>query len=111
PAMKEDRLDILLHALFEESLGNAELDVLNALLSSSPDARARYRRAAAVHSALARKAAAPSYFETGGTARVTARRKPWLAVAAAITILAAGSTYLAMRPRGPSATVLETQGI
>ena len=32
--MKEDRLDLLLHALFEESLGEPERGELNALLAA-----------------------------------------------------------------------------
>ena len=60
--MKEDRLDLLLHALFEESLGEPERGELNALLAADPQARARYRRAAAIHSALALKSSSPTYF-------------------------------------------------
>jgi len=110
--MTEDRLDLLLHALFEESLGEAERSELNELLSASPGARVRYRRAAAVHSALVRKAAAPSYFEAPAAPQVIPFRKPWLAAsAAAILLVAAGSAFFVTRPRGPVATVLETGGV
>ena len=34
--MKEDRLELLLHALFEESLGDAERAELNVLLAAEP---------------------------------------------------------------------------
>ena len=68
--MKEDRLDLLLHALFEESLGEAERVELNDMLAASSPARARYRRAAALQSALVRRAAAPSYFESPAPEKV-----------------------------------------
>lgn len=109
--MKEDRLDLLLHALFEESLGAAEAEELNALLSASPEARARYRRAAAIHSALARKAATPSYFEAPAAEKVVPFRKYRIAAAAAVALLGSAAAFFATRPRGPVATVLETQGI
>jgi len=113
--MKEDRLDLLFHALFEECLGEAERGELNAVLAADPEARARYRRAAAIHSVLARKAASPSFFEAPATQepKVTAFPKRWLpatAVAAA-AMLAAGISFVVMRPRGPVANVLETQGV
>ena len=57
--MKEDRLDLLLHALFEESPGEAELEELNELLSSDPAARiANKPRPAASRTAAAAAAAA-----------------------------------------------------
>ncbi len=109
--MKEDRLDLLLHALFEESLGEAERDELNTLLSASAEARARYRRAAAVHAALARKAANPSFFQMPAEAQPLPSRKPWLAAAAAVALAATGLGFLAMRPRGPVAEVMEAGSV
>jgi hypothetical protein len=111
--MKEDRLDLLLHALFEESLGEAERVELNALLAADPQARERYRRVAAIHSALARKATSPSYFEVPAVAqsKVTAFPKRWMTAAAAVAVLAGGLSYLILRPRGPVANVMETQGV
>jgi hypothetical protein len=109
--MKEDRLDLLLHALFEESLGEVERAELNALLAADPQARARYRRVAAIHSALARKAASPSFFEAPAAPKVTAFPKRLVTAAAAVAVLAAGISFMALRPRGPVANVLETQGV
>jgi len=113
--MKEDRLDLLFHALFEECLGEAERGELNALLAADPEARARYRRVAAIHSALARKAASPSFFEAPAAQepKVTAFPKRWLptTAVAAVALLAAGISFVAMRPLGPVANVLETQGV
>ena len=111
--MKEDRLDLLLHALFEESPAEAELEELNELLSSDPAARIRYRRAAAVHSALARKAAGPSFFGAPAVRSSGTFRRPRViaASAAAAVLLAAGVGLFAMRTRGPMATVVEAQGV
>jgi hypothetical protein len=111
--MKEDRLDLLLHALFEESLGETERSELNALLAADPQARDRYRRVAAIHSALARKAAAPSYFEAPAVpeSKVIAFPMRWAAAAAAVAVLAGGFSFIALRPRGPVANVLETQSV
>jgi hypothetical protein len=110
--MKDDRLTLLLHALFEESLGAAEREELNALLAASPAARARYRRSAAVHSALARRSAAPSYFSgTPAVVRTASFRRGWLGAAAAVALLATGAAVFFTRPRGPLATVLETGGV
>ncbi|MCW1883550.1 discoidin domain-containing protein [Luteolibacter flavescens] len=109
--MKEDRLDLLLHALFEGSLGDSERAELNSVLASDPAARARYRRVAAIHAALSRKAASPSYFEAPPPAKVTKFPGRWASVAAAVAILAGGLSYLALRPRGPVANVLETRGV
>lgn len=109
--MKEDRLDHLLHALFEENLGADDRAELNALLAADPQARVRYRRAAAVHSALIRKTASPSFFETSSPPEVaTFPKRRWVAVAAVAT-LAAGATLVATRPRGPMAEVLEAKGV
>ena len=108
--MKEDRLDLLLHALFEESLGEAERQELNALLKASAGARDRYRRAAAVHAALARKAAAPTYFEAAPETKLARFPKPWIA-AAAVALLGTAAALSMARPRGPVATVVEAQGI
>lgn len=109
--MKEDRLDLLMHALFEGSLAGAELDELNALLSSDAAARVRYRRAAAIHSALARKAASPSFFETPAPEKITPFRKAWPLTAAAAIALLAGVAIFASRPHEPLATVAEAQGV
>jgi len=109
--MKDDRLDHLLHALFEEALGEAERLELNAVLAADPQARARYRRAAAIHAALVRQAAAPSYFEAPATARTLPFRKGWLAAAAALALLATAGTWVFSRPRGPVARVLEAGGV
>src|SRR5688500_8486552 len=109
--MKEDRLDLLLHALCEESLGESERAELNDLLTASPEARARYRRAMALHSALLRKAAAPSYFEAPVEAKTVPFRKGWLAAAAVVALLATSAAIFFTRPRGPIATVLEAQGV
>ncbi|QJE94855.1 discoidin domain-containing protein [Luteolibacter luteus] len=109
--MKEDRLDLLLHALFEESLGTAEREELNALLIESPEARVHYRHAAALHAALARKAAAPTYFEAAPEKKITRFPKPWLAAAAAVALLGTATAIFVTRPRGPVANVLEAQGI
>lgn len=87
--MKEDRLDLLLHALLEESLGESERAELNALLSADPQARRRYRRVMAVHGALIRNASAalPS-FAAPASETPHIRRFPWrkLAVAALIPL-------------------------
>src|SRR5688500_3658413 len=109
--MKEDRLDLLLHALFEESLEAAEREELNALLTASPEARARYRRGAAIHSALVRKAAAPSFFEAPAVEKITPFRRSWLAAAAVVALLGSAAAIFALRPRGPMATVMETKGV
>lgn len=109
--MKEDRLDQLLHALFEDSLGEAERDELNALLTADPQARARYRRASALHSALVRKAAAPGYFEAPAVVRLPVPRRGWIAAAAAVALLATAAALMVSRPRGPVATVMETGGV
>ncbi|RYD64151.1 MAG: hypothetical protein EOP83_10485, partial [Verrucomicrobiaceae bacterium] len=113
--MKEDRLDLLLHALFEESLGEAERVELNALLTARPEARIRYRRAAAIHSALVRKAASPSFFEAPSLLepKVVAFPKRWWSIAAvaSFAIMASGISLMAFRPHGPVANVLETQGV
>ena len=111
--MKEDRLDLLLHALFEESLGETERAELNAMLAADPAARERYRRVAAIHSALARKAAVPSFFESKAApvSKVTAFPTRWVTAAAAAVVLAGGLAFVAMRPRGPVANVLDTQGV
>jgi len=109
--MKDDRLDHLLHALFEEALGDTERLELNAMLAADPQARARYRRAAAIHSALVRKATAPSYFEAPAAPRTLPFRKGWLAAAASFVLLASAVTLVLARPRGPVARVLEAGGI
>ena len=109
--MKEDRLDLLLHALLEDSLDEVERAELNDLLTDSVEARLRYRRTMALHSALARKAAAPSYFEAPASAKLIRFPKPWLAACAALALLAAASVFFIARPKGPVATVMETQGI
>lgn len=111
--MKEDRLDLLLHALFEQSLGEAERVELNGLLAASGEARGRYRRAAAVHAALLRKAAAPSYFEAPAAEKkvVPFRKGLWLSAAAVLALLATGATIFITRPRGPMATVLEAREV
>jgi hypothetical protein len=109
--MKEDRLDLLLHALFEESLGETEREELNALLAASPEARVRYRRSAAIHSALARKAAVPAYFEAPPETKITRFPKPWIAAVAAVALLGTAAALFVSRPRGPLATVLEARGI
>jgi hypothetical protein len=109
--MKEDRLDLLLHALFEESLGEAQRAELNEMLAASAPARARYRRAAALHSALVRRAAAPSYFESPSPAKVVPFRRHRLAAAAAVALLGTGAAFFLSRPRGPLATVMDAQGV
>jgi hypothetical protein len=109
--MKDDRLDLLLHALFEESLGEPERVELNELLAASPDARARYRRAASLHSALVRRAAAPSYFETPAATKTLPFHKRPLAAVAAVALIASLATLLLTRPRGPVANVLEARGV
>lgn len=108
--MKEDRLDLLLHALFEERLEPAEAAELNQLLLADPAARDRYRQAAAVHAALVRKAAGPSYFDTPAPAVIDLpTRRPWLRAAAAVATLAAAGAAWSMRPHGPVAEVVETR--
>jgi hypothetical protein len=110
--MKDDRLDHLLHALFEESLDKAERAELNSRLAADPQARARYRRAAAIHSALARKASSPTYFEAPAPAISTPRfSRNWLAAAAAVALLAAATAIFATRAQRPRALVLETVGV
>ncbi len=110
--MKEDRLDLLLHALFEESLGENERAELNSLLAADLQARARYRRAAAIHSALARKASSPSFFEAPPAPQIVPFRKPRLAAAVAVALIATTATvFFTVRPRGPVATVLETRDV
>jgi hypothetical protein len=110
--MKEDRLDLLLHGLFEESLAEAERAELNALLKSDSSARARYRRIAAIHAALARRSAVPSFFaEAPSVIRLSRFGKGWTAAAAALVLLATGVAIHFARPRGPVATVLETGGV
>ncbi|WP_367873940.1 discoidin domain-containing protein [Luteolibacter sp. Populi] len=109
--MKEDRLDLLLHALCEESLGESERAELNDLLAASPEARVRYRRVMALHSTLLRKAAAPSYFEAPAESKTIPFRKGWLVAAAAVALLATGAAIFLTRPRGPIATILEAQGV
>lgn len=109
--MKEDRLDHLLHDLFEDSLGESGRVELNALLAADPQARARYRRAMALHSALLRKAAAPGFFEAPAVIRPAAPRRGWIAAAAAVALLGTAAGLLATRPRGPVATVVETGGV
>jgi hypothetical protein len=111
--MKEDHLDLLLHALFEESLGDAERVELNQLLARSAENRARYRRAAALHSALIRKAAAPSYFETATSpvAKVLPFRRAHLAAVAMLVLAGILAVFFTSRPRGPIATVMDAQGV
>ncbi|MCW1912381.1 discoidin domain-containing protein [Luteolibacter sp. GHJ8] len=111
--MKEDRLDLLLHALFEGSLGEAERGELNDLLRSSSENRTRYRRAAALHSALIRKAAAPSYFEAAAPQKkpLPFYRRHRLAAVAVLTLTAALATFFISRPRGPIANVVDAQGV
>lgn len=110
--MKDDRLNHLLHALFEESLSELERAELNARLAADPQARARYRRAAAIHAALVRKASSPSYFEAPAPA-ISAPRfsRPWLYVAAAVGLLAAATAIFATRAQRPRAWVLESMGV
>ncbi len=109
--MKEDRLDLLLHALFEQSLGEAERTELNELLAASGEARARYRRAVAVHAALVRKAATPSYFEAPAAEKkvLPFRKSLWLSAAAAAVVLLAA--IFVTRSRGPKAMVLEAREV
>ena len=111
--MKEDRLDLLLHALFEQSLGEAERVELNALLTASGEARARYRRASALHAALMRKAAVPSYFEAPAAEQkvVPFRKGLWFSAAAAVALLGTAAAIFLTRPRGPMATVLEAREV
>jgi hypothetical protein len=110
--MKDDRFTLLLHALFEDSLGEAERVELNALLAANPAARARYRRSAAIHSALARRSATPSYFvQAPAVIRTVSFPKAWLAAAAALALLATAAAIHFARPRGPVAMVLETGGV
>lgn len=109
--MKEDRLDQLLHDLFEERLGEDGRVELNALLSADPQARTRYRRSAALHAALARKASAPGFFESTAVASPTAPRRGWIAAAAVVALLGTAAALFAGRPRGPVATVLQTGGV
>jgi len=106
--MKDDRLDHLFHALFEEALGEAERAELNARLAADPRARARYRRIAAIHAALARQAAAPAYFAVPAPAPAVARFPRFRVAAAAIVVLSAMALVFAtQRARRPLATVLE----
>ena len=110
--MKEDRLDLLLHALFEESLGEAERVELNDMLAASSPARARYRRAAALQSALVRRAAAPSYFESPAPEKVVpSRSRRLIAAVAAVALLGSVAALFLTRPRGPIATVIEAQNV
>lgn len=111
--MKEDRLDSLLHALLEESLGEGERAELNALLSADPQARRRYRRVMAVHGALIRNASAalPSFAAPASETREI-RRFPWkkLAVAALIPLGIIGFAWndvLATRKAMPRAEILQ----
>lgn len=109
--MKEDRLDLLLHALFEESLGEADRVELNALLAADPQARARYRRSAAVHSALALRSSGPTYFAKQ-PAVIRTVSLPWrkLAVAALIPLGIIGfalNDARASRKAMPRAEILE----
>lgn len=110
--MKEDRLDLLLHALFEESLGEAERAELNGLLAADAQARARYRRMAAIHSALARQAASPSFFEAPAVeqSKVVAAFPKWkvigfAAALVAIAAILAGNDALHVRRNQPRAEV------
>lgn len=109
--MKEDRIDHLLHALFEESLDEAERGELNALLAADPLARARYRRASALHAALSRKVAEPSFFEAPSPPRPLPFLGNRMAVAALLALLVSLAGFFAMRSRVPVARVLEVGGI
>ncbi|WP_193214220.1 discoidin domain-containing protein [Luteolibacter marinus] len=109
--MKDDRLDLLIHALFEDALGDDERAELNRLLAADPDARARYRRAVAVHGALIRRSAAlPAFVDD--TAGVPGQRSiPWkkFAAVALIPIAIFGFGFndlMAVRKRLPQAEVL-----
>lgn len=109
--MKEDRLDQLLHALFEEHLDAGQRTELNELLSSDPRARERYRRAAAVHSALIRRTASPAFFRVADApAPAVSFKRYWIASAAVAAFAVAAVPFL-LRPRGPVATVLEAKGV
>jgi hypothetical protein len=110
--MNEDRLNLLLHALFEESLVEEERAELNDVLAASAPARARYRRAAALHSALVRRAAAPSYFESPAPAKVAPfRSRRLVAAVAAIALLGSAAALFQTRTRGPVATVMEARNV
>lgn len=110
--MKDDRLDLLLHALFDESLGEVEQVELNQLLAENSGNRARYRRAVALHSALIRKAAAPSYFEAAiPAARTLPFRRTHFAAVAALVLAGLLAAFYTSRPRGPIATVIDARGV
>lgn len=111
--MKIDRLDQLLHRLFEENLDEPERAELNILLARDADARARYRRLAAIHSALVRKSVGAGYFQNPpeSIAPPSPRKFWWIAAAAAVTLAAAGLPFAFARPAGPVAEVLETRGV
>jgi hypothetical protein len=110
--MKDDRLDQLIHELFEESLGAAGRTELNDRLSADPRARARYRRAVAIHATLARKASSPAYFEAPAPAIPAPRfSRSWLAAAAILTLSATVAAVLATRFNRPRAWVLESVGV
>lgn len=110
--MKEDRLDLLMHALFEESLGEVERAELNGLLAADPAARARYRRAVAVHGALIRGSSpALPAFVAGTPAPRKNRRFPH-AIAALLVIggIITAIDYVAVSRLKPRAEVLTVTG-
>jgi hypothetical protein len=112
--MKDDRLDLLLHALFEESLVESERAELNALLAQSAAARERYRRAAALHSALARRAAGPSFFEVPAApvpAVIPFRRRLAAIAAVAVALVVPTVIFTTARTGGPVARVVEARGV
>ncbi len=108
--MKTDRLDHLLHALFEETLGADERAELNILLAADAGARERYRRAAAVHSALVRQAGAPSFFEAAPRVRPARPVFAWGALAAVVALVL-GLALVFRGGEAPAARIIEAKDV
>lgn len=108
--MKSDRLDQLIHGLFDGTMTEAERAELRVVLSSSIEARERYRKAVAIHAALDRIVVCRA--ESGGPKVVpmpTKRRMPRLWAMVATVALAAGISWwgIAQRTR-PVASLVQT---
>jgi len=109
--MNSDRLDQLIQGLLDGTLDNASKEEFNIRLMESMEARDRYRRAMAIHSALTRRGttAVPGA-ENVVAFPAKASRMRRLATAAAVAILGGASAFY-FHHASPRATLATTADV
>lgn len=96
PAACDQRLEILLQHLLDETLQSDEIDELNALLRESASARAHYYQSIKLHAALMRQT--PTHELQSRSVRPLQRfARHWRTAAAASLVIAAGLASLSLR--------------